>query len=1196
MHIKCKHFAHTAFCFRLYSTFYGFSDFFHKKRLTNSLINCIIISNTECEVILPMKKSLLRRFGILSTALLYAFSLSSAALPTLSFDVEHTEDPVGQTGASLMYELDLELPEALDELPVSREEEKELLAADTNDASLLTAPFEGKGTEASPYLIKTASELRLFSSFVRSGNSEYVDAHYALAADIDLSGAHWTPVGIYSSGTKPYAAAFSGTFDGCGYTVSDFRITADTRHLGFFGLTYNASIKNFTISNFTLEVSSEAARPFYVGGLVGRFLAVDGAQTVIENCHVTDASIDISGTKYSVYAGGLAGSLHASDGAVITVSGCDTDADISASLRGYATNDITSSFNVYAGGFVGYVGARTENADGGTVEVFSCYATGSVCADSTVDYIPSSNNLKAGGFFGYLGSSSDSEVSVHECYSLGTVTSSAVAENYSGSFLGYMIASTTSSAIVENCYTASGVYAASSENEAYLSGFTSIAGETGSSTVRVKNCYTSGNIVNTAPTGLLDKLSYGGKMVAYRLGNTEFTNCYVHDDAFLHCEELYDNTFATSLDTESACALASYIGFASDEWENGTAPYAFPTLKAVAHRNIPLTVTFMDGSSVFSSQDDLHYGDIATFPTETPSSKYLFSHWSLTPNGEAVTEHPLRCDTVFYPNYSDTLRTFTVSFSADGSVFHTEELSYGATVTFPQAPEKAADQIYRYTFSHWSTTEKGESDCENVTVSADTTYYAVYKKTAVGSWDGVTAAAFEAGDGTKENPYQIRDAYNLYYLSKNIASEGYASAYYVLTRDIDLGSFPWTPIGTEETPFAGVFDGAGYEITGLNLSDHTFVDIGLFGYMAGATVRKLALSDFTLQIESNDAQTIYVGALVGRIYVRGKGNAAEISECSVNGELSIRVSTVAYVGGLAGRVEAGQGAFIYIEDSLMSGAITVAAEVNLYVGGITGYYHGTSEGISGIDRCYSDCTLTATSVSGSTLGTAYTGGIVGSLVDDEAYIDAEAYLAAADRGTLRNCFVRGTVDSTAAIYTNFVGKLYGRINTIATVSNCAASAQMLFETHGSKTIINDANIAEVDDAELCTEAFLQTLGFDTESVWTLRENALPILSFAALEKNIYRIKSFDYDSETDTLTASFLISYRDVSSYSVLAGAYDARGKMVGFTMKKVDTATVPTDIDLSLANVGSAVSYIVSVIDSATFELIEDPLSLTKQ
>lgn len=1136
-----------------------------------------------------MKMNPFNRFCTLAAAILYVFSLSPTAAPTLSFDVEHADDHVGQTAASLMYELDLELPEPLAEIPLSREEENELLAFDENDVSLLASPFEGKGTEASPYLIGTASDLRVFSSLIRSGSSEYVDAHYALTADIDLSGAHWTPVGIYSSGTKPYAAAFCGTFDGRGHTVSNFRITANTRHLGFFGLTYNALIKDFTLSDFTLEVSSDATSPFYVGGLVGRFLAVDGAEASIENCHVTNGSVNITGATYSVYAGGLAGSLHASDGAVITVSDSDTDADVFAALRGYATDDLTSSFNVYAGGLVGYVGARTEYSDGGTVEVSSSYATGSVRAVSSVNYKPSANNLKAGGLFGYLGAASASKVSVHECYSLGTVTSSAVTENYSGSFLGYMIASNSSSTIIENSYTASGVYAASSENESYLSGFTSIAAEDGSSTFRIKSCYSAGNVVSTASTGYADKRSYGGKMAGYCLGNTDFTNCYVHDDAFLYCEELSDNTLATSLSAESASKLASYTGFASDVWKVDSTSYAFPTLQSVAHQSIPLTVTFMNGSNVFSTQTDLHYGDTVTFPAETPSSKYLFSHWSLAPDGDTVTDHALRCDTVFYPNYSDTLRNFTVSFSADGTVFHTDELTYGSSVTFPQAPEKAADQIYRYTFSHWSTTEKGENDCDDATVSGDTTYYAVYEKTALGSWDGVTATAFEVGDGTEDNPYQIRDAYNLFYLAKNIASDGYATAHYVLTRDIDLGGFPWTPIGSEATPFAGVFDGAGYEITGLNLSDASFVDIGLFGYMSGATVRKLALSDITLQITSTDEQTLYVGTLVGRVYVRGKGNTAEISECSVNGDLAVRVSNIVYVGGLAGRVEAGQSAFVYIEDSLMNGSISVTSDTCLYVGGIVGYYHGTSEGISGIDRCYSDCALTA--ISGTT---AYTGGIVAALVDDEAYIDADAYLLAADRGTLRNCFARGSIDSTAAQYTNFVGKLYGYINTIATVSNCAASAQMLFETHDSKLAIEDANITEVDDTLLGTEEFLQTLGFDTENVWTLRENALPILSFEALGKNIYRIKSFDYDSENDTLTASFLISYRNVGSYSVLAGAYDTRGKMVGFTMKKVDTASVPTDIDLSLARVGNAVSYIVSIIDSATFELLEDPLTLT--
>ena len=55
---------------------------------------------------------------------------------------------------------------------------------------------------------------------------------------------------------------------------------------------------------------------------------------------------------------------------------------------------------------------------------------------------------------------------------------------------------------------------------------------------------------------------------------------------------------------------------------------------------------------------------------------------------------------------------------------------------------------------------------------------------------------------------------------------------YVLDGDIDLtdylGGGSWTPIGTENVPFTGTFDGNGHSITGLyiNASDSNYQ--GLF--------------------------------------------------------------------------------------------------------------------------------------------------------------------------------------------------------------------------------------------------------------------------------------------------------------------------------------------------------------------------------
>ena len=80
---------------------------------------------------------------------------------------------------------------------------------------------------------------------------------------------------------------------------------------------------------------------------------------------------------------------------------------------------------------------------------------------------------------------------------------------------------------------------------------------------------------------------------------------------------------------------------------------------------------------------------------------------------------------------------------------------------------------------------------------------------------------FAGGDGTEGNPYQVSTPEQLDNVRK------YPGAYYIQINDIDLteataegGAFyndgsGWEPIGTEDTPFSGTYDGGNHRIIGL---------------------------------------------------------------------------------------------------------------------------------------------------------------------------------------------------------------------------------------------------------------------------------------------------------------------------------------------------------------------------------------------
>ena len=67
------------------------------------------------------------------------------------------------------------------------------------------------------------------------------------------------------------------------------------------------------------------------------------------------------------------------------------------------------------------------------------------------------------------------------------------------------------------------------------------------------------------------------------------------------------------------------------------------------------------------------------------------------------------------------------------------------------------------------------------------------------------------------------------------------SGNYILDNDITL-SDEWTPIGSPDEPFTGIFDGNGYIIDNLTVTKKTD-DMGFFGAAKGAIIRDVILDN-----------------------------------------------------------------------------------------------------------------------------------------------------------------------------------------------------------------------------------------------------------------------------------------------------------------------------------------------------------------
>lgn len=192
--------------------------------------------------------------------------------------------------------------------------------------------------------IYTAEDLASFAAAVNAGKT-FSGETVNLLADINLGGAAWTPIGngsVLGQDAKgnDVKATFKGTFDGYGYTVSNFNVTGTTQ-IGLFGSVIG-SIKNVKVDDATLTGTH------YVGGIVGYMYGN------ITGCSVTNATITCSDSSVEDgdKVGGIVGYHAELYGSSYYLTGC-------------TVKNVTISANRDAGFIAGmkYFGSATVQTD-----------------------------------------------------------------------------------------------------------------------------------------------------------------------------------------------------------------------------------------------------------------------------------------------------------------------------------------------------------------------------------------------------------------------------------------------------------------------------------------------------------------------------------------------------------------------------------------------------------------------------------------------------------------------------------------------------------------------------------------------------------------------------------------------------------------------------------------------------------------
>ena len=293
--------------------------------------------------------------------------------------------------------------------------------------------YAGEGTEASPYLIYTASDLANINSY----------SYYKVMNDIDLT--DWINANNPTTGWIPVGASGGGTMkqlDGHGKTITGLWFNRSNSYSGLFSTIENATVKNLTVKTASGKNSKGAD---YSGILVGK----------ASNSQLTGIKVEGSVEGIS-YVGGIAGvavgtSITSCVATSVTAGGNSYVGGIAGEINGDITKcsaDVELTGADYIGGITGHtvgeISLSTSKGSVTTTDTVNCRAGGIVAVTSgniinCYNSASINGGLYSGGIVGYT------SAKVDNCYSCGNIS----AMKYGAGVAGYLDGA---NAAVSHCF------------------------------------------------------------------------------------------------------------------------------------------------------------------------------------------------------------------------------------------------------------------------------------------------------------------------------------------------------------------------------------------------------------------------------------------------------------------------------------------------------------------------------------------------------------------------------------------------------------------------------------------------------------------------------------------------------------------------------------------------------------------------
>lgn len=298
--------------------------------------------------------------------------------------------------------------------------------------------YSGAGTVSNPYVITTPEDLMNMKNDL--------SAHYVLGNNIDMSGVWYEPIGNDIDG------AFTGSFDGKGYTISNLDLDLEgSKYVGLFGY-LDGTVKNVNLENVL------ALGYRYVGGIAGRA----GDNSYISDC-IVSGKIDGIFVTGTMFVGGIAGTSGGEINNCTNNSSELTTGDYVGGIVGSTIGTVNNCINncnlTTKGNFTGGIAGQTPS------EIINCVNNGDLCGSG--DYL--------GGIVGYT----QSNANVKNCINNGELN---ILGGYSPDYLGGIIG--YSGGLIFNCINNGNIY----DFQGYAGGITSVNNK------QIGFCVNNGNI------------------------------------------------------------------------------------------------------------------------------------------------------------------------------------------------------------------------------------------------------------------------------------------------------------------------------------------------------------------------------------------------------------------------------------------------------------------------------------------------------------------------------------------------------------------------------------------------------------------------------------------------------------------------------------------------------------------------------